>query len=360
MQKRGECGVRGAILWLKKWGRCLKIISIKDREKLKNLRLSFTLLSLTIAVGVTGYHFIEGMTLFESLYMTIITISTVGFQEVRPLSVQGRILTMVIISTGITIAAYTIGTLVRVFIEGEIRKTLGRRKLEKKIAELRDHYIICGYGRIGSLVCRELHDYDMDFVVIENMEEQLERMQEDRVLFLYQDATVESTLLAAGIMRAKAIVTAVGSDADNVFITLTARGLRPDVFILARASEEKNEAKLMRAGASRVVSPYLIGGKRMAHVLIRPTVIDFIDIAVMESNLGLHMEECRIPPGSHLVGKNLIESNLRRDFGVIIVLIKKNDGEMIFNPQPTVVLRENDILVVLGKIEDLKRMGEVL
>ena len=353
-------GCEGKNIIVEKMGPLFEYHERKDATSLKNLRLSFTLLLLTITFGVTGYHFIEGMSFFDALYMTVITISTVGFQEVHPLSIQGRILTMMIISIGITIAAYTIGTLVRVFIEGEIRKTLGRRKLEKKIAELRDHYIICGYGRIGSLVCRELKEYDMDFVVIENKEEQLERMQDDRVLFLYQDATVESTLLAAGIMRAKAIVTAVGSDADNVFITLTAKGLRPDVFILARASEEKNEVKLMRAGASRVVSPYLIGGKRMAHVLIRPTVIDFIDIAVMESNLGLHMEECRIRPDSDLVGKNLIESNLRRDYGVIIVLIKKHDGEMIFNPQPTEVLRGDDILVVLGKIEDLKRMGDIL
>ncbi len=327
---------------------------------MKNLRLSFTLLLITLVIGVVGYHFLEGMTFFESLYMTVITISTVGFQEVHPLSVQGRILTMIIISIGITIAAYTIGTLVRVFIEGEIRKTLGRRKLEKKITKLRNHYIICGYGRIGSLVCRELREHGMDFVVIENRAGSLARMEQDRVLFLNQDATIESTLIEAGIMHARGIVTAVGSDADNVFITLTAKGLRPDIFILARASEEQNEVKLMRAGATRVVSPYLIGGKRMAHVLIRPTVIDFIDIAVMEKNLGLHMEECRIRPDSGLVGKNLIESNLRKDYGIIIVLIKKHDGEMIFNPQPTEVLRGEDILVVLGKIEDLKRMGEIL
>ena len=327
---------------------------------MKNLKLSFTLLLLTLALGTAGYHFIEGMTFFEGLYMTVITISTVGFQEVRPLSEAGRVLTIVIISTGIMIAAYTIGTLVRVFIEGELRKTFGRRKVEKKISQLKDHYIICGYGRIGSLVCAELRDHGMECVVIENHPSSIERMEADRVLYLPLDATVDSTLIEAGIMHARGIVTAVGSDADNVFITLTAKGLRPDIFVLSRASDEKNEIKLKRAGANRVVSPYLIGGKRMAHVLIRPTVIDFIDIAVTDGNLDLQMEECRIPPASDLVGKNLVESNLRKDFGVIIVLIKKHDGAMIFNPQSNEVLEADDILVVLGKKGDMRRMSRAI
>jgi voltage-gated potassium channel len=327
---------------------------------MKNIRLSLTLLLLTITFGVLGFHFVEDMPYFDALYMTVITISTVGFQEVKPLSTAGRVLTMIIISGGITIAAYTIGTLVRVLIEGEIKKTFGRRKVEKKISELKDHYIICGYGRIGSLVCQELREYHVDFVVIENQLSAIERMEADKVLFLSLDATVDGTLIDAGIMKAKGIVTAVGSDSDNVFITLTAKGLRPDIFILARASDEKNEIKLKRAGATRVVSPYLIGGKRMAQVLIRPTVVDFIDIAVTEGSLGLQMEECRIKPKSNLAGKNLVDSNLRRDYGVIVVLIKKHDGTMIFNPQSTEVLEENDLLVVLGKKEDMKRMSDVI
>jgi len=327
---------------------------------LKKLRLSFTLLFCTIAVGILGFHFIEGFSYFEALYMTVITISTVGFQEVRPLSVPGRIFTMIIISTGIMIGAYTIGTLVRMFIEGELSKTFGRRKVEKKISELKDHYIICGYGRIGSLVCKELQEHNKDFAVIENNPSAIERMEANKVLYLSQDATVEETLIEAGIMHARGIVTAVGSDADNVFITLTAKGLRPDIFILARASDEKDEIKLKRAGATRVVSPYLIGGKRMAQVLIKPTVVDFIDLAVMENNIGLRMEECRIKPKSHLVGKNLIESNLRKEYGVIIVLIKKHGGEMIFNPQSTEILEADDILVVLGRHEDMRRMSEIM
>jgi voltage-gated potassium channel len=327
---------------------------------MKNLRKSFTLLFLTIAFGVLGYHYIEGMTFFEALYMTVITISTVGFGEVKPLSTAGRVLTIVMISGGIMTAAYTIGTLVRSLVEGELTKTFGRRKVEKKIAELKDHYIICGYGRIGSLVCKELQEHGLKNIVIENHPSATERMEADGILYLPLDATADDTLIEAGIMRARGIVTAVGSDADNVFITLTAKGLRPDIFILARASDEKNEIKLKRAGATRVVSPYLIGGKRMAHVLIRPTVVDFIDIAISESHLGLQMEESRVQPGSNLVGKNLVESNLRKDYGVIIVLIKKHSGEMIFNPQPVEIIEANDILVVLGKTDDMKRMGSTI
>jgi len=326
-------------------------------EAMKNLRKSFTLLFMIIAVGVAGYCLIEGMPLFEAFYMTMITISTVGFQEVRPLTTAGRVLTVLIISGGITTAAYTIGTVVRTFVEGEMTKTLGRRKVEKKISHLTNHYIICGYGRIGSLISRELQQHGQDFVVIENQQSSIERMEADRVLYLPLDATVDASLLDAGIMKARGIVTAVGSDADNVFITLTAKGLRPDIFILSRASDEINEIKLKRAGATRVVSPYLIGGKRMAHVLIRPTVVDFIDIAAAETNLGLQMEEYRVLPRSRLVGKNLVESSLRKEYGVIIVLIKKHHGALIFNPQPSEVLEAEDTLVVLGKVDDMKRMG---
>lgn len=327
---------------------------------MKNLRFAFTLLLATLFIGTIGYHVLEGMTYFESFYMTVITISTVGYGEIHPLSLQGRVLSILIISFGITTGAYTLGTFLRLLIEGELRKTFGRRKVEKNISQMKDHVIICGYGRIGRLIAKELRNSGKDFVVIEHTEEAIDTMERDRVLYLPLDATVDESLMRAGIMNASAIVPAVGSDADNVYITLTARGLRQDIFILARASEENTETKLQRAGASRVVSPYLIGGKRMAQVLLKPTVVDFIDIAIMESNLGLQIEECRVKIGSPLVGKNLIESNLRKDYGVIIVLIKKFNGDMIFNPVPTEILDANDVIVVLGRVSDLKKMSETI
>jgi len=313
-----------------------------------------------LTFGTLGYHYIENMPFFEAFYMTVITISTVGFSEIRPLSPYGRIITIFIISTGITIGAYTIGMLLRTFIEGELKKSFGRKKMEKQITKLRNHYIVCGFGRIGELICRELQSYNIDLVVIENNPQVIERLEQDNFLYLPLDATSEETLITAGVMDAKGLVTAVTSDADNVFIILTAKGLRPDLFVLSRSSDVKNEGKLIRAGASRVVSPYLIGGKRMAQMLIKPTVTDFIDIAMMNNKLDLLMEEAKIRPGSELVGKNLIESNLRQNYGVIIVAIKKKIGQMIFNPKPSEKLDAEDIIVVLGKKEDMEKMDQVL
>ncbi len=327
---------------------------------MNRLKTSFYLLIGTILFGVLGYFFAENMSIFESFYMTIITISTVGFMEVKPLSVYGRTITILLIIFGITNGAYAIGTFIRMFIEGELKKSIWRKKVEKKISKLKGHFIICGFGRIGSLICRELEAHNRDFVVIENHPETIEKLEETPYLYLPLDASMDDSLISAGIMDAKGIVTAVRSDADNVFITLTAKGLRPDIFVLSRASEENNEMKLIRAGASRVVSPYLMGGRRMAQVLIRPTVVDFMDIAIAEGGIGLKMEEVMVSPHSNLVGMNLIQSKLRKDYGVIIVLIKKHNGEMIFNPLPNEVLDANDVLVMLGKVEDMKRMDEII
>jgi voltage-gated potassium channel len=324
------------------------------------IRLAFILLFCIIAFGTVGYHIFEGMPFFDAFYMVLITISTVGFSEIKPLSISGRIITILIISTGITTMAYTIGTLLRMFIEGELGRIFGRRKLERNISAMQGHFIICGYGRIGSIICMELKADSIPFIIIEEDPAKNEALEKHGYLYINMDATSEEALLKAGIMSAKGIVTAVRSDAHNVFITLTAKGLRPDIFVLSRASDVKNEAKLIKAGASRVVSPYLLGGRRMAEVLKRPTVVDFIDIAMANRKLGLAMEEARVGARSTLVGKNLIDSHLRQNYGVIIVAIKKSSGEMIYNPLPSEKLDAGDVIVVIGKKEDLKRMSEIM
>jgi len=326
----------------------------------KKFRFAILLSFGTISFGTLGYYFLEGMTFFDAFYMTIITVSTVGFSEIKPLTTIGRSITMVVIMMGIGVGGYTVGMIARSFIEGELRIFFGRKKLEKRIAALAHHFIICGYGRIGRIISSELADDKIPFVVVEQDAKAVEQLQKNSYLWLQMDATSEEALLAAGIKRAKGLVTALPSDAHNVFITLTAKGLRPDIFILSRASDHGNEDKLKRAGATRVVSPYLIGGRRMAQVLKRPTVVDFIDIAMMESNLGLMMEEAKIGPESQLIGKNIMASNLRRDFGVIVVAIKKMSDEMIFNPGPGETLEAGDVIVVLGKMEHLERMRAVL
>lgn len=324
------------------------------------LRYAFLILLAIVVFGTLGYYFIEGMPLFESFYMTMITLSTVGFSEISPLTPMGRSLTIIIIILGISFGTYTVGVIVKVFVEGELRSFFGRRKVQKKITDLKDHFIICGFGRIGRIICDELAVDNINFIVIEQNPTAIEKIIASKYLFIEMDATSEAALLAAGIMNARGIVTAVRSDANNVFITLTAKGLRPEIFVLARASEEANEDKLLRAGASRVVSPYLIGGKRMGQILKRPAVVDFLDIATMGNQLGLMMEEAEVKAGSPLIGKNLINSNLRRDYGIIIVSIRKKSGEMIFNPQSIEILDEGDVIVVIGSKEELERMRNVL
>jgi len=324
------------------------------------LRISLFLLFLIIASGTVGYSLIEGMTLFDSFYMTLITISTVGFGEITPLTPSGRFLTVVIIISGISLLTYSLGQIARVFIEGELQKLFGRKKLEKQISSLENHYIICGFGRIGEVVSRELADEAIGFVVIEKDEKKIEQLEREHFLYLAGDATDEETLLLAGLNRAKGLATVVSSDADNVFITLTAKGLNPEIFILSRAADLKNENKLLRAGASRVVCPYNMGGSRMAQILKKPTVVDFLETTLMSGALGLTLEEAVVHPTSYLVGQTLVQSKLRQHFGVIIVAIKKMDGEMIFNPGPDAVLGAGEIIVTIGKQDDLVRMRKVL
>ena len=326
----------------------------------KKLRNALAMFLGIIGIGTLGYHYFEHMPLFEAFYMTIITISTVGFSEIVPLTHVGRIITVFIIIRGISVGTYTIGNIVKWFVEGELQQVFWRLKVKKQIAELKNHYIICGFGRIGRTICGELEADGIDFVIIEQDVSEIEETDREKYLFLEMDATTEEALQTAGIMEARGLVTAVNSDANNVFITLTAKGLRPDIFVLARASEERNEEKLIKAGATRVISPYLIGARRMAQVLRRPTVVDFIDVAMMGNHLGLVMEEATLTRRSPFIGQSLIDSNLRRDYGAIIVAIKKKSGEMVYNPMPSEVFEEDDVIVLIGKKDDLKRMNDVL
>jgi len=324
------------------------------------LRISLFLLIAIISLGTTGYVVVEHMVPFDAFYMTIITISTVGFMEVQPLSTAGRGITIVLIVLGISLMTYTLSQVARVFVEGELRKVLGRRKLEKQINELKDHYIICGFGRIGNIIVNELRAAKTPLLVVEQDPVAIEQLEAEGVLYLNMDATSDEALTAAGLDRARGLVTAVSSDADNVFIALSAKGMRPDIFILARASDVKNESKLLRAGASRVVCPYQMGGRRMAEILHKPTVVDFLDQTMMHTELGLQMEEAVVAAGSPITGKTLITSNLRQDFGVIIVAIKRISGEMVFNPGPGETFNAGDVIVAIGKKTELHRMSKAI
>lgn len=325
----------------------------------RRLRLSLLILFATIGLGTVGYALIEGWGLFDALYMTVITLATVGFREVHPLSDHGRAFTLLLIIFGAGIIAYAIGSLLQFMVEGQLRAILGRKKVVKQIDKLQGHYIICGYGRIGTLISSEFRSRPVPFVVVERDRELCERLAAEGTLFVQGDATDDEALIAAGIERAKGLITAVASETANVYITLTARGLNPDLFILARCGEEGTEKKLIRAGATKVISPYKIGAHRMAWAVLRPSVVDFIDIAVGSKNLELQLEEIRVAPGSTLIDKTLMSSGMRRDWGIMIIAIKKNSGQMMFNPESTTTIEAEDVLITIGEPPAIQKLEKV-
>lgn len=325
-------------------------------DPLRKFRISLATLIVLIGGGTIGYMLIEDWSAFEALYMTIITLATVGFREIHSLSFEGRVFTILLIVFGAGTIAYTIGTLIQFMVEGQLRAVLGRKKVEKKINRLKAHYIVCGYGRIGRLISRDFKSKPVPFVVVEQDPELCSALDEEGILYINGDATQDEVLLRAGIQHAKGLITAVTSDSANVFITLTARGLHPDMFILARAGEESSELKLKRAGANKVISPYIIGASRMANAILRPSVVDFIDIATGGENLELQIEEIRISPNSTLAGKALINSGIRKDLGIIIVGINKRNKKPVFNPAPETLIETGDVLITLGKPPAIKDM----
>lgn len=316
------------------------------------------LLTLVIVIGTIGYIVIEGWGLFDAFYMTIITLSTVGYMEVHPLSFEGRIFTSLLIFAGVGTAFYVFTMLTETIVSGQLQDFLGRKRLEAKLETLHDHYIICGYGRIGRHICRMIAK-EVPFVVVEKDHETVEEIEKEGFLFLEGDATQEEVLKKAGINRAKGLVSVLRSDADNVYITLTARSLNPKLFIIARADEEHVEKKLKRAGSDKVVSPYLIGARRMALTILRPAVTDFLELVTPEEHLELQLEEVRISEKSDLVAKNLLNSQIKQISGVIVLAIKKATGEMIFNPPPEYVFEAGDVVVALGDRKGLARLEEL-
>lgn len=330
-------------------------------DPIRHLKISTTVLLALVSVGAAGYMVIEGWDFLDALYMTVITLGTVGFREVHELSAYGKIFTMLLIVVGVSVLGYILGSLAQIMFEGQIQRIIGRKKVEKKIDSLKDHYIICGFGRIGQLISKEFAAKPIPFLVIEKHPEAHEKLHHEEYLHLRGDATEDETLLRAGIKRAKGLISVVTSDTENVYITLTARGLNPDLYILARSGEEGSEIKLRRAGANKVVSPYVIGGGRMAQAILRPNVVDFIEIATGREHLELQMEEIMIPSHSAFVGENLISSGFRKETGTIIVGIKKGSGKMVFNPDSHARIEAGDTMIVLGnpaaiqKLEDLIR-----
>jgi voltage-gated potassium channel len=321
--------------------------------------LGVSYLILIFLLGIGFYMLYEHWDLANSFYMVVITLSTVGFMEVNQLSPEGRVFTAFLIMLGVGGFVYIAGAFAQVLVDGRLQIMWGKHRMTKMISKLRNHFIVCGHGRIGSIVAQEIMNEGYDVVVIENDPARIDKMEQDGILCLEGDATSDSVLISAGLHYAKSLISAVTSEAANVYVTLTARQLNPTINIVARAGDKSHISRLELAGADRVVLPHFIGGLRMAQNVLRPTVTNFIDLAVRGA-IDLQMEELPVSPESELVGKDLIESKIRPNFNLIIIAIKKESGEMVFNPGPKEVIRAKDTLLAVGKKTNLAELRHIL
>lgn len=309
----------------------------------------------TIVLGTVGYILIEGWGLIDAFYMTILSVSTTGFREVQPLSDAGKLLTVIIIIAGLLAIAHFAGRAAQLLIE---RYILRRRGMDRQIRRLRNHYIVCGYGRMGRHVCSELQGENANYVVVEKDETLTEKLDAAGVMYVHGDATNDETLIRAGIEHAKGLITVVSSDPENVYTTLSAKTLNPDVFVVARALQDETESKLRKAGAERVIKPYEHVGQRMAQLLLRPGIVEFMDTVAHEAGKDIKMEEIIVSSNSELVGKSLLDSPIRKELNIIIVVIHRADGELIYNPSSTVELNEGDRMIAVGDKDNLRRLAE--
>ncbi len=322
---------------------------------LRHLRKIGLLLVLVMTFGTAGYHYIEGWPWFDGFYMVVTTLTTIGYQEVHPLSHAGRIFNVFVIVSGVSLLLLGVGLLSQALLEFELQSFFGRRRMEREIGRLSDHYIICGMGRVGRSVARELARKPAQFVIIENADVKRQRFASENWLVLAGDATQEQTLREAQIERARGLIAATTTDATNLYIVLTARGLNPDLKIIARASEDAAEKHLLTAGADSVVSPYSFAGQRIAQSLLRPHVVSFLDTATTHLGMDLEIGEVHITAGSMFAGKTLESSRIRQERGVIVLAIKRRDA-MRFNPAPDERIEPEDCLIAMGEPAQLRQL----
>jgi len=319
-------------------------------------RLAVVLLLAVVAGGTVGYMLIEGWDAWDAFYMTVTTVATVGFREVHPLSFGGQVFTILLIFGGVGTAFYTVTMLATIVVDGGLHRGFERRRLARMLEQITDHFIVCGYGRIGSIIAAELQQQGVPVVVIERDPERIQSVMEKGWLAVEADASREDVLARTGIHRARGLIAAVGSDAENVYTVLTARGMRPDLFIIARVEADDAEHKLRRAGADRVISPYNIGATHIVQTALRPAVVDFVQLATGSDRLDLSMEQVHIDERSPLAGQTLVAAGIRQTFGVIVIGIRRAGGTMEFNPEPDAIIHGGDELVVLGRTENVKAL----
>jgi voltage-gated potassium channel len=327
---------------------------------LKQTLISVALSLVLIGGGSVGYMLIEKWSLMDAFYMTIITLATVGYGEVHTVSFEGRLFTVFLILLGVGFFLYVAGNIIQFFVEGSIRSVLGRRKLDTQIKKLKGHYIICGYGRIGRVLARFLVEKYLDVVVIERSQKRVQTMDEDGILYLVGESTDEAVLKRAGVHVARGLITAVATDADNVFLVLIAKQLNPELFVVARASQNATKKTLLAAGADKVISPYDLGARRMAHAILRPTVIKFLEMAFADESTDIQMEELSVGRGSRFEGRTLLDSGIRKEFDMMIICIRKPDGRMLFNPKAETPITAGDKMVVVGCARNLKALERAI
>ncbi len=316
--------------------------------------MSLSLLVSLLLLAPIGYMAIEGMNYHEAIYMTVITVFTVGFREVRPLSTGGMYFTIFVIITGVFNLFFIISSLIRYTFGEALRETFGRRRMDLRIRKLRDHHIVCGFGRVGEVVCETLAEAGVEFLVVEKDPSRILEATDRGFLYLEGDATDNEILIAAGVQRARGLVCALENDADNLFTTLSARTLNKDIVIVTRCVSPDSVDKLLYAGADRVISPYTLSGKRMASFLLRPGVFDYLDLVVHGATLPYRLEELLVEPGSELAGRTIGELDIKARTGAMIIAVRKaSDGEFNTKPDKDTLIDVGDLLIALGTEGDL-------
>ena len=318
--------------------------------------LAVILFLIVTAVGTAGYMVVEGWSPWDAFYMTIISVTTVGYREVHATSFAGQVWTVFVLLAGVSTLFYTASVVMAEIVEGGLRKGLESRRFNRMLEQLKDHFIICGYGRIGGVIADEFQRQGIPYVVVDRDPDRVHAVIARGGMAVEADASREDVLRRIGIERARGLIAAVGTDAENVYTVLTARVLRPDLFIIARIESEDAEPKLKRAGADRVLSPYQLGGVQMAATALRPAVVDFMRLATSSERLDLAAEQIEVKANSRFVGASIRDANLRQDFGVIVVAIKRAAGHMEFNPAPEAIIGANAQLVVLGPPDQLQAL----
>lgn len=320
----------------------------------------FLAIALVLAMGTAGFTLIEGYPAFDAFYMTLTTITTVGYAEIHELDRAGRIFNTFIIIFGVSTIFVAVGAMTQTIIEMEFAEVLSKRRNKRMISKLENHYIICGFGRVGRGAAAELQRSGEPFVVIDRNPERVERAANAGMLAIQADSTRDETLREAGIERARGLISALATDADNLFVILSAKGLNPKLFVVTRAAEEGADEKMRRAGADSVLAPYAIAGLRMAQSLLRPHVMQFLDLTTKNIGLDADIEQVPVSETSEVVSKSIRDLQIRRELGVIVLAILKRDGQMLFNPPAETVILGGDYLIVMGKPENLHRLEDLV